>query len=147
MNFLLVLDDNTTLARNQYIIDNEVFDQKVKELVLRYNYTLNPLGIYEAVKYMYTYWPDPNNVTYIRDQYINVMIFSNCKEYQRMCLWESRILKNVLLCFLATIRLPLCRTCGQNRKTSGGTERSSLHVRVEHDYRSIEISLVETSPS
>ncbi|XP_048508774.1 cholinesterase isoform X2 [Athalia rosae] len=65
--------NNATLARNQYIIDPDIFDQKVRELVLRYNYTLNPLGVYEAIKYMYTYWPDPNNVTYIRDQYINLL--------------------------------------------------------------------------
>lgn len=41
-------------------------------MVLRYNYTLNPDGIYEAIKYMYTYWPDPTNKTHIREQYINV---------------------------------------------------------------------------
>lgn len=50
------------------------FQQKIKELVLRYNYTLNPEGIYEAIKYMYTYWPDPHNKTHIREQYINVSI-------------------------------------------------------------------------
>lgn len=49
-------------------------EQKIKEFVLRYNYTLNPLGVYEAVKFMYTYWPDPNNVTHIRDQYIHVSL-------------------------------------------------------------------------
>lgn len=65
-------ENNVTLARNQYLITPEVFDQRVWELVLQYNYTLNPLGIYEAIKYMYTYWPDPLNVTHIRDQYINV---------------------------------------------------------------------------
>lgn len=51
-----------------------MFDQKVWELVLRYNYTLNPWGVYEAIKYMYTYWPDPKNVTHIREQYINVSV-------------------------------------------------------------------------
>lgn len=54
-------------------MDQTFFDQKVKELVLRYNYTLNPDGIYEAIKYMYTYWPDPNNKTHIRDQYIQLL--------------------------------------------------------------------------
>lgn len=47
-------------------------ETKIKELVFRYNYTLNPHGIYEAIKFMYTYWPDPNNVTHIRDQYVHV---------------------------------------------------------------------------
>ncbi|XP_018303995.1 neuroligin-4, Y-linked isoform X1 [Mycetomoellerius zeteki] len=68
-----IIKNNHTLARNQYTITPEVFDQKIWELVLRYNYTLNPQGIYEAIKYMYTYWPDPMNVTHIRDQYINLL--------------------------------------------------------------------------
>ncbi|XP_066595537.1 cholinesterase isoform X2 [Prorops nasuta] len=68
-----VIFNNETLARNFYIIDPETFDQKVWELVLQYNYTLNPLGVYEAIKYMYTYWPDPKNVTHIRDQYVNLL--------------------------------------------------------------------------
>jgi len=72
LSFIYFTENNVTLARDQYIITPEVFDQKIRELVLQYNYTLNPQGIYEAIKYMYTYWPDPLNVTHIRDQYINV---------------------------------------------------------------------------
>jgi len=68
----MIPENNVTLARNRYIIDSELFDQKIWELVLQYNYTLNPYGVFEAIKYMYTYWPDPKNVTHIRDQYINV---------------------------------------------------------------------------
>ncbi|CAK9828610.1 Neuroligin-4, Y-linked [Anthophora retusa] len=68
-----IIYNNATLARNQYIIDPELFDQKIWELVLHYNYTLNPQGVYEAIKYMYTYWPDPKNITHIRDQYINLL--------------------------------------------------------------------------
>lgn len=67
-----IVDNNATLRKNNFIIDPETFDQKIWELVLRYNYTLNPWGVYEAIKYMYTYWPDPKNITLIRDQYINV---------------------------------------------------------------------------
>lgn len=72
INISFFLDNNATLAKNQYIIDAESFDQKIWELVLQYNYTLNSQGVYEAIKYMYTYWPDPTNITHIRDQYINV---------------------------------------------------------------------------
>ncbi|XP_014205534.1 acetylcholinesterase isoform X2 [Copidosoma floridanum] len=68
-----IVYNNATLARNEFIITPEVFDQKLWELVLRYNYTLNPWGVYEAIKYMYTYWPDPNNVLRVRDQYINLL--------------------------------------------------------------------------
>ncbi|XP_044256720.1 neuroligin-4, Y-linked [Tribolium madens] len=66
------ITSNKSLEPN-FIIDQEFFDQKVKELVLRYNYTLNPNGTYEAIKYMYTYWPDPNNKTHIRDKYIQML--------------------------------------------------------------------------
>lgn len=45
---------------------------KIREYIHRYNYTYNPDGIYRAIKYMYTYWPDPKNTTHIREQYINV---------------------------------------------------------------------------
>lgn len=64
--------DNDTLSP-YYTVDNEFFDQKIRELVFRYNYTLNPEGIYQAIKYMYTYWPEPNNTNYIRDRYIDMM--------------------------------------------------------------------------
>nr|CAD7263000.1 unnamed protein product [Timema shepardi] len=63
---------NDSLANRGYIVDNHFFDQKVKELVLRYNYTLNPIGIYNAIKYMYTHWPDPNNTDFVRNRYIDV---------------------------------------------------------------------------
>ncbi|XP_037823813.1 neuroligin-like protein glit-1 [Lucilia sericata] len=66
------LSQNESLAP-YYEIDGKFFDQKIREHVLRYNYTLNPNGIYEAIKYMYTYWPDPNNSTIIREQYINML--------------------------------------------------------------------------
>ncbi|XP_065165136.1 neuroligin-2 isoform X3 [Atheta coriaria] len=63
---------NESLA-STYIVDEQFFDQKVRELVLRYNYTLNPNGTFEAIKYMYTYWPDPHNVTHIREKYIELL--------------------------------------------------------------------------
>lgn len=53
-------------------INERFFDLKVRELVKRYNYTLNINGSYEAIKYLYTYWPDPKNVTHIREMYIDV---------------------------------------------------------------------------
>ncbi|XP_044741551.1 neuroligin-4, X-linked isoform X2 [Chrysoperla carnea] len=56
-----------------YEVDEDFFHQKIMEHVLRYNYTLNPLGVYEAIKYMYTYWPDPHNKTHFRDQYIKML--------------------------------------------------------------------------
>jgi hypothetical protein len=68
--------ENETLAPD-YIVTNSFVDQKIRELVLRYNYTLNPEGIYHAIRYMYTYWPDPNNTYYIREKYIEVSNLMN----------------------------------------------------------------------
>ena len=44
----------------------------VKDHINQYNYTLNPEGIFNAIKYMYTYYPDPNNRSHIREEFINV---------------------------------------------------------------------------
>ncbi|XP_059481006.1 neuroligin-2 isoform X2 [Neocloeon triangulifer] len=64
--------NNDSLAPD-FEVNEEFFNQKVREFVLKYNYTLNPEGVYDAIKYMYTYWPDPQNVTHIREQYINLL--------------------------------------------------------------------------
>lgn len=63
---------NESLAPN-YEISERWFNEKVWELVQRYNYTLNPRGVYEAIRYMYTYHPEPHNVSAIRDQYIHLL--------------------------------------------------------------------------
>ncbi|XP_050669670.1 cholinesterase isoform X4 [Leptidea sinapis] len=63
---------NTSLAPT-YEVSEAWFDNKVRELVLRYNYTLNPRGVYEAVRFMYTYHPDPHNTSAIRDQYVHLL--------------------------------------------------------------------------
>ena len=31
----------------------------VKDHINQYNYTLNPIGIFNSIKFMYTYYPDP----------------------------------------------------------------------------------------
>lgn len=67
-----VISQNESLAP-YYEVDEKFFKQKVWELVYRYNYTLNLNGTYEAIKYMYTHWPDPQNTTFIREQYINLL--------------------------------------------------------------------------
>ncbi|XP_044006452.1 neuroligin-4, X-linked isoform X3 [Aphidius gifuensis] len=68
-----ILANNETLRKDGYKFNETMLKQKIWEMVLRYNYTLNPLGVYEAIKYMYTHWPDPNNETLIRDEYINLL--------------------------------------------------------------------------
>ena len=45
---------------------------KIWEWVKQYNYTLNPEGVFDAIRYMYTYWPDKHNRTWIREMYVDV---------------------------------------------------------------------------
>ena len=66
-------DDNKTLAPN-YNIGWPFFDMMVRDHIWQYNYTLNPEGIFGAIKYMYTYYPDPNNKSHIREEFINVSL-------------------------------------------------------------------------
>ena len=63
---------NESLVSVHYEVNELFMKQKIREMVARFNYTLNPGGTYEAIKYMYTYHPDPRNVTHIREQYIHV---------------------------------------------------------------------------
>ena len=58
-----------------YDIGWEFFDMMVRDHIQQYNYTLNPEGIFNAIKYMYTYYPDPNNRSHIREEFINVSRF------------------------------------------------------------------------
>ena len=66
-----ITDDNKTLAP-RYDIGWQFFDTMVRDHIVQYNYTLNPEGIFGAIKYMYTYYPDPNNRSHIREEFINV---------------------------------------------------------------------------
>lgn len=66
-----MIHENKTLAPN-YNIGWPFFDVMVRNHIWQYNYTLNPEGIFGAIKYMYTYYPDPNNKSHIREEFINV---------------------------------------------------------------------------
>lgn len=68
-----IISQNESLVSVHYEVNERFMEQKIREMVARFNYTLNPGGTYEAIKYMYTYHPDPRNVTHIRDQYIHMM--------------------------------------------------------------------------
>ena len=72
-------DNNKSLAPT-YDIGWKFFDTMVKNHIWQYNYTLNPDGIFGAIKYMYTYYPDPNNRSHIREEFINVS--SSTLEYK-----------------------------------------------------------------
>ena len=53
----------------------DFFDVMVKDHINQYNYTLNPQGIFNSIKFMYTYYPDPNNKTHIREEFVRVRKF------------------------------------------------------------------------
>ena len=53
----------------------DFFDVMVKDHINQYNYTLNPQGIFNSIKFMYTYYPDPNNKTHIREEFVRVRTF------------------------------------------------------------------------
>ena len=69
------LDANKTIAPD-YTVDWPFFDIMVKDHINQYNYTLNPIGIFNSIKFMYTYYPDPNNKTHIREEFVRVRIDS-----------------------------------------------------------------------
>lgn len=92
--FILIISAQNESLSPYYEIDQKFVDQKIKELVFRFNYTLNPIGVYEAIKYMYTYWPNPHNTTHMRDQYIHVSI--NSISYQFISI---QFLKFILVTF------------------------------------------------
>ena len=66
------LAEDPRLTRSNHEVGEEFFDLRIKEWVKHYNYSLNPEGAFDAIKWMYTFWPDPHNNTHIRDQYVNV---------------------------------------------------------------------------
>lgn len=68
----MVFDDNR-LIRERYEVTEDFFNERVKEWVKHYNYSLNPEGAYDAIKWMYTYGPDPHNTTHIREQYVDLL--------------------------------------------------------------------------
>lgn len=67
---------NKTIAPN-YVVSREWFDEQINLWVKKYNYTLNPEGVFSAIKYAYTYWPDPKNTTHLREEYIDVSLNNN----------------------------------------------------------------------
>ncbi len=71
--FLILKLDWNTIAKFLFltIIPWNFSLRNFDENCLQYNYTLNPIGIFNAIKYMYTYYPDPNNRSHIREEFVN----------------------------------------------------------------------------
>jgi len=49
-----------------------MLEHKIKEYVKIYNYTLDQDALLRAVKFFYSPWSDPENITTIRQGYIDV---------------------------------------------------------------------------
>ena len=120
---IIFLDNNKTLAP-RYDIGWPFFDTMVRDHIVQYNYTLNPEGIFGAIKYMYTYYPDPNNRSHIREEFINVsmrkMVFFNSwwKILKFDTLSDAIVCSKISLTFLVLVWLFLSCTPRCNSKDS-----------------------------
>ncbi|XP_015910062.2 carboxylesterase 1C [Parasteatoda tepidariorum] len=54
-------------------IDEETFNQKIREFMRMYNYTINAQGIYEAIRFMYKPSVDSRNKTLLKQQFIQLL--------------------------------------------------------------------------
>ena len=61
------------LKPKNWLIDDQIFHKKVTEFVKIYNSTLDQESLIRAIKFMYSPWSDPNNLTLIRQGYIDVI--------------------------------------------------------------------------
>nr|XP_045612917.1 neuroligin-like protein glit-1 isoform X1 [Procambarus clarkii] len=68
----MIFEDNR-LVRDLHVVTEDFFNQRIKDWVKHYNYSLNPEGAYDAIKWMYTYGPDPHNTTHIREEYVKML--------------------------------------------------------------------------
>jgi len=73
--FISVSDEN--LKRNNYVVSHDILTKKISEYVSIYNYTLDQDSLIRAIKFMYSPWSDPNNLTLIRQGYIDVSIYQS----------------------------------------------------------------------
>ncbi|CAG2111725.1 unnamed protein product, partial [Medioppia subpectinata] len=64
---------NEELKRNNYLVNEEILQKKAEEFVRIYNYTLDQESLIRAIKFMYMPWSDPNNLTLIRQGYIDML--------------------------------------------------------------------------
>lgn len=71
---ILVADEK--LKGINYKVDDLVFEKKIAEYVKIYNYTLDQDALIKAIKFMYSPWNDPLNLTLIRQGYIDVSFFN-----------------------------------------------------------------------
>ncbi|CAG0921836.1 unnamed protein product [Notodromas monacha] len=65
-----MLFENKTLAPS-FEVGQQFMDEQIRKYVHKYNFTLNPGGVFDAIQSQYTFWPDPTNTTMIREEYIN----------------------------------------------------------------------------
>ena len=66
------LEQNEKVARKNYFVTQADLDDAIRDLLKTENYTINAYAVEDAVRFMYTHWPDPMNATMRRKQYMNV---------------------------------------------------------------------------
>ncbi|XP_054158093.1 neuroligin-2-like [Oppia nitens] len=61
------------LKLRNYVVDADYVHKKIADYVRIYNYTLDQDAVVRAIKFMYSPWSDPNNLTLIRQGYIDML--------------------------------------------------------------------------
>uniref|UniRef100_A0A5S6R0G0 COesterase domain-containing protein n=1 Tax=Trichuris muris TaxID=70415 RepID=A0A5S6R0G0_TRIMR len=67
-----VLLSERDLARLHFIVDNKFVEYKIMDYVLKRNFTTNREAALEAIKYLYTFWPDVRDNEATRSRFIHL---------------------------------------------------------------------------
>lgn len=136
--------DNNETLKPTYEVSKQFMEQKIKELALQYNYTLNPKGVYEAIKFMYTYWPDPDCKVCLRNEFINVSMLPRlkipderidlsriciCRCYRISCMWH-RTTKLSNYCWSKTF--PSICTCRTPPSSLSDCQNGPKHITISN---------------
>ncbi|CAG0925165.1 unnamed protein product [Notodromas monacha] len=102
------------LANQEIEVGQQFMDEQIRKYVHKYNFTLNPGGVFDAIQSQYTFWPDPTNTTMIREEYINFLSDSLYKApvdnmVKRMVLAGIPTYFYVMNTTVEAVRLPLWR--------------------------------------
>ncbi|GAV08990.1 hypothetical protein RvY_18602-2 [Ramazzottius varieornatus] len=57
---------------HDFLITQHIMDDAIASLLKTENYTVNYEAVAESVRFMYTYWPNPGNVTMRRKMFVNM---------------------------------------------------------------------------
>ncbi|KFD72688.1 hypothetical protein M514_01814 [Trichuris suis] len=67
-----VLLSERDLARLHFLVDNKFVEYKIMDYVLKRNFTTNREAALDAIKYLYTFWPDVRDNDATRERFIHL---------------------------------------------------------------------------